>query len=240
MADSFNVTPGSGIQLATREVDSKHYQKVSGDLIYFEGTNYLNSGTSAGSNPTLDAAAQTATGRLLTNLITLNNVSLEANGGNGNDNGLVEIVDIDVITPIRFFDNNTTSTTASVDINNCRLGVMLLNGVESGNTLTTGSAVSITNAQINQILSILTLYPVHTNKIGGVYNYTFQVRSGRHRSFISTTGRSNKNVKAAFILHSGSQGWQTTETNNNHKLIIDGTPANNKLAWRFTFDRTMI
>ena len=222
MADSFNVTPGSGIQLATREVDSKHYQKVSGDLIYFEGTQYLGGGTG---NVLYD---ETAVGGLLTEVIELQNVALESGGATGNDNGLVEVVDIDLITNIRFFDGS--------DANDCKLGVVLLNGgvnTSSGNTFTINDPIAIQNSDMVNVLGILTLYPVSLAPIGGLYNYTFQVRSGRHRTFISTRG-STKNIKAAFINHTAVTWNASNEVKAEH-----ATNAN-PMYYRFTFDRTMI
>ena len=217
MADSFNMTPGSGAQIATRLVDNKHHQRVTGDLIYFEDTVHL--GTNSGAT----ALGSGAVGTLVTDVINLVNVSLENGTDNpsGSDNGLVELVDIDLITNVDFGTN---------------LGVMFLSrNQEAGNTLTVGSAVAIHDDNRDKVLTILPLYPVIGTKIGGLYNYTFQMQQGRHRTFMSTKGTATtygKDLIMAFFLHTAITSW----TGKRDTAAMDANPLN----YRVTFDRTMI
>ena len=252
----FEMTPGTGASMATREVGSAHYQRVTGDLYYEEGVKHL-----GGGNGSTDITSH-AVGTLLTEMVTIGTSgdyptlepAVASSTNNKGDNGLVEIVDFDVVTVIRFFRFN--------DVRGCRLGVMFLDGDFAG-TMNVDSPIVIDSANRDKILSMMPLYPIPNTKFGSgkVYNYTFHTDVGRHRTFINP---STRDIKMALYLHDGSyrryhsNQWGTRENSNipwspttggqafygdvdQARMLRDQPESGaNKMAWRITLDRTMI
>ena len=261
----FEMTPGTGASMATREVGSAHYQTVTGDLYYNynEGSEMRHLGGGDGSTDITSVSV----GTLLTDMVSIGlrdgeHPTLEAavasSGTNKGDNGLIEIVDVDVMTEVKFFSGSITMS--------CRLGVMLLDGSfntsVSGNTMTVDSPIVIRSEDRGKILTMLPLYPIPDtthNKPGNLYNYTFHVDTGRHRTFINP---STRDIKMVFYLHEGyhrrwrsnNDIWEIVEyptgTTNSWNSYSPDSPkmqntspavaGANKMAWRITLDRTMI
>ena len=235
MADGVDVTPGSGTRIATRLVNGKHYQRITGDLAYFQGETHL--GDRVDQSPADNGGHALSSGAAGTLISTpencqLANASLDHGslstttwvGNYAQGQGLVELVHFDVITNVKFFPYKERE--------NCVLGAVFFSGGFTPSTAwTTGTTITLAANEQHQIRSIVMMRPVHAVEIGGVYRYTFRERTGRSRVFIPVLG--SNNLQFALIL-TGTITW-TDGTNRD----AAGAGKNN-MVWQAVIDRTAV
>ena len=244
MADVINMTAGSGSMVAMRSVDGLMYQRVTSDLVGYEGKVRLGGGDPDASgdfdsigNDILNkmndgTSTETSAGTALTSAIHLENVAIDPDGTTTDDDRMVEVMDLDVVSPIAFFreDDNDTG----------KLAALLLDRGSAPTISVTGSISSVmTTAHFPSVLAIMPLYPVIPTPIGGVYTYTLKRLIGQHRVIIRPkgTGATSRNMSLVFFNYKPIL-WHNTSASGEMK---EATAANaNLMSWRIVFNRTIL
>ena len=233
MADGVDVTPGSGTRMATRLVDGKHYQRITGDLAYFQGETHLGDRVGQSADNGDRELDSSAAGILISTpeKCRLTNASLDHGTLNTNTwvgrytQGMVELVHFDIITNVQFF------TTYRED---CNLGAVFFSGEFTPATpWATGSTITLTAGEQHQIRSMVMMRPVHIKRVGGVFRYTFRERTGRSRLFIPVLDSGN-DLQFALILTDGRVDW-SVGTKRNPPMA-----GANRMVWQAVIDRTAL
>ena len=245
MADVINMTQGSGATIATRSVDNLMYQRVTSDLVGYEGKVRLGGGNDPDSSTgNFDDAtnsilgktddghatnAKTDDGTALTKVIHLENVAIDPAGETTDDDRLVEVVDLDVVSPVRFFRDSDK------DIG--KLAALLLDR-GSAPSITAGSVITLAT-HFPSILAILPLYPVIPIQIGGVYNYTFKRFIGQHRVIIRPkgTGATSRSMSLVFFNYH-DMVWNSS--GGEFEVKESRAQNANLMSWRIVFNRTIL
>ena len=239
MSDSFNITPGSGSNVATRSVGNIHYQKVMGDLKQYEVSSGWGRGDTGNHLPATPTARM-----MLTQPIRLQDAFLEgAHGSPGDDNykpDVAEIVSFDIFSGHEMvrgtkIDSNFDTNTYKVHEKSGLIGIVYTigggafhaTGTNIHTNTATGEPCTVHADDADIILAVLNFQktihtPDNTSTIG-VFQYKMINMDNEFRAMVAAT-TSSKDLYVRLMVGTVDESYNMQPGANapfTAKIVVD-------------------